>query len=1648
MQLIYGYFTSEEVTPKEHLGVIDLSNLIPENISSGPAIEADAIMYADEFGVLRYAKTNSELNQIAGSPIIHNSSVSISNKILPFTQDNIDYNFTGRENEFEQQHFCHSVYVSTNYTLLPSTVAEYIGLERSSYLRNPSQYNIKIVDNSGKEDENVKYKILLERYTNNLTKSELAGYSYQASELYRIIVLFDYVDPKEIYLVYDKYEMDEDGIPYNPHYSYKEKVNAVPYYQYVAEESEVVDPSSLDKRFYSTQLFSYKENSLLKNRINNDGWKIYTPRKAIQDPRTFQNFNWRLISKINYNFSQTRNVYSPDERPYLNVGVLYSGSVDEVKNAYVFSNLERSNLNIQKYLFNNPNANPAYNKSQKNYWLVDIDNLQNNYSSYDLLIWTPTRRLTEQQQINVETILSQNVSVVIDFSQTAFSLMNIFGFDLQIQSSNSGYITIDTTYKNADTTMGAWNLSSYEETSSNLTRNNVTGKRREPLNNNSVISIPVFTGTISQSSRSTAIVRQGDNAVFIKRSNPTGNLFPAALIITACPFFQILNDVFSADGSQTNNNGGININTGSISSDIVTGPNKLFYNIISDVSKTKVNNYAKNNTNNESTVLWTVSPWRNSWTINGELVNNEVTVLTQQEKETYNFGFKNAIGSTSAKFCRQIGFSLEELFRADFEQTPNGGDAQNIINQDCSNVEFYLECTNKNVEFLNFVNINSDIENGTETLIGQVPLQHSMFKISTTAKNQIINRATVSIDAVSKVYSPSLRLSDYSYPFIITNTSEYQERIGSNINTPRDLLPGSQVSGDYSFSLKTQVSITEVTKIVDTYKITWTAPFTSLVSGEADFRGYIIADGRLTGSMARTTFSVAESPENKIKIDKNFSPFDNYNYPTRIFSRTDIRAIDYNNTSYPQNSFHYTGDIDEGNRWDEYFYGKDSATSTSTGQTTVANTFTTNKGALIPQANIRAAILIAKQASGLYKTSILTATGGLEPSGIWATLVWTGAEPVTLSELFHKWLNSYAISIFGVNFTSSQYFNYYGTATGSFVADKFLAAYPAIHRATQTVSSGSTSARATASSVTRSTSTTTYRNGYSKDFVEYIQYTLSNQNYDVTINGNYDKATSDAVMLFQRRKSLGYVDAIVDSQTKSVLATYWLSLAKENNSLYEQKIREAPRGVAKYIRAAIKYSDIANIGTPGKEYRRISFTGVPGPTEVFDSFIVKIPRAAEAQKVHNITISTGAWPAVFESVYLYEQDFDVKRFYTDLQEGAKIPDAPYRCGFYYGARDIKANSSLTVDFDTFNGVENIRYAIVTVKSKKLSSKYGPNAEGFSISDIKFSISADGSWVPPKYGEVSSFSGSATGQISGYTVIESAEQKAIDFANISTLLNGTSTIESIKVKNISFEVTEKVSGQTKQIIHTMPSSEEERFSKLNNKYEFTQSYPGSGNVTISVNPLTQNLSLNMNNATTIPISTAQKISSSNTSSASVSDFSITQVPGRANLYVVKTTNGIQYDAKETFAAVDVSNYYIADADQPANRQNTKLTINVKDGVVILVNSQGAPAGFPNFNSYQSTTDRMYGFGFVHLLWGDATPAPYGLDWQFLHITSSGQRIFLGKKISYSEYLERNSNGTVYIGLNVFDADMDSATTGNIVGDPSRNSQLVQIDKPTR
>lgn len=1662
-----GWFNSGEITPEMHLSVSDLSELIPENVVPVSTSEIDTAMYADEFGVLRYIKTNQEMNQQFGSPIVANSEVSISNYILNKQQTDLNFNYTGRIVDLESEMFIHSYYVSNHFALLDSSVSSYNGMEKSSELREPAKAGIQVVDLSGNNfvDSNGKnnYRIILEKYTNHRSVVELSGTIYQGLDLYRIIILLEQVNPQDLYLIYNKYEKNEDDIAYNPFFGYKEKINTIQYYKPVAEESEVVDPSSSERKVYSTQLFSYKENELLRNRISNDGWKVYAPRKAIQDPRTFQSFNWRLLAKITYNYANVRNVYAESERATLKVGVLYSGQISQVKNAYVFANMEESIFNLQNYLFQNPIAASTNNKSQKNYWLVNVDDNTIDYSKFDILVWTPTQAITELQGNAINRALSLNASVFIDASliSAGFSYL---GIDLSITNTSIGFLTLQDTYKNGNTTMNAWDLNEFNESSTSIKpKYSIFGKRKEILNNDSIVSLRTFNGIPSTQSSSVALVSVDSKAVIVKRSTVTGNILPSSLIISANPFLNLVNDTIKADGSHTLNNGDTNAfavgtvgNQTSAVSTLVIGPNKFFYNYLSDVNKNKVNNYATNNTTNQSTILWNVSPWRNLWTINGAVRNGQVTVLSQLEKQEYNFSFKNAIGSTEQKFCTEVSPSISGILLRDFEGTLNGQDAESIINADFSNVEFYLECTNPNVKFLNFTDYNSTLSAGGDTLLGQPNSSYKIFKLDTQAFNQIKANppSPVSLNAYSAVNSNEFDFSSISYPYAILGASEYNSRTDSVIKTPTDFLPGSQDVRDYNFAFKTSISINEITKTVNSYKINWSTSFSSDIGGSADFKNVVFKPKGGTAGISKSNFSISEVEENKVQIKQTFSPFNKYYYPGKAFSKTDIVSADQTTTASSFNNFHYTGDIDAGNRWDEYFAGKDSFSTTGTNTNTASSvpistnvTTTTTKGPVLSSAIIKAAIIAARESDGSYETGTISylTSGASVPIGFWSTLVWKNGDAITLSIFFHQWLDKLTK---GLGLTGSAIDNFLASANASYISTEFIQQNPIIYSAIekQTLGGVSPGKVFTSTTTTSTVSRPTTRNGYSADFVKYVQYTLLRMGHKITVDGLYGSSTGTQIRLFQHNAGLGFVDGIVDSQTKSVLATYWLNLYKNNNQKYNDLRAGAPTGSQKYISAAVRYSDISNIGIAGKEYRRISFTGVPGPTVLEDYIFFKVPQKANDQVLHSITVSTGEWAVRLGELEVFATDLDLLKFYQRKKERVDIPGISQ--SFVVGAHGvINSNSSKIVDI-TY-AVTDVKWIGIRMYSRKISdSKFGPNAEGFSIKDIEFGISSPTIDIPPVYGKTSTFTGTAYGTIEGYTEIQSSDEALIDFSTISNMISSTiSNITSIKLSKVDFTMSQTVKGitQTKTVSQAILSSEQLRYSpptvnklidKISFKYEdIDVEIGGEHNSGLSS-------TLSLYNVSPSIVSSFKKNGTAAPTSISNGDFSLTQMPGRSNFYVLKTILGVGYESKETSPQVTVSGYYIADADNVASRQNTKASINVRDGIVVLTSSSGTPIGFPNFNSYV-TTDSVINFGFLNLIWNYSAPAPYGLDWGFYNVST---KKFLGKKISYFEYMAYGANN-VYIGLNAFDSDMDRGTQDNIVGTTVRAPQS-EANRPTR
>jgi hypothetical protein len=226
-------------------------------------------------------------------------------------------------------------------------------------------------------------------------------------------------------------------------------------------------------------------------------------------------------------------------------------------------------------------------------------------------------------------------------------------------------------------------------------------------------------------------------------------------------------------------------------------------------------------------------------------------------------------------------------------------------------------------------------------------------------------------------------------------------------------------------------------------------------------------------------------------------------------------------------------------------------------------------------------------------------------------------------------------------------------------------------------------------------------------------------------------------------------------------------LYKNNNTKYNDYRDGAPNESQKFISAAVRYSDISNIGVPGKEYRRISFTGVPGPSTLQDYIFFKIPQKASDQVLHSVTISTGEWAVQLGELEVFNSDLDLQKFYQRKRERVSIPGISPSAFTGYGR--VNKNSSRTLSFGVT--LPNAKWVGIRMFSTKINDlKFGPNAEGFSIKNIEFGISSPSTSIAPVYGGISRFEAKVEGTATGYVDIKSSDEALINFSTISSIID--------------------------------------------------------------------------------------------------------------------------------------------------------------------------------------------------------------------------------------------------------------------------------------
>ena len=680
--------------------------------------------------------------------------------------------------------------------------------------------------------------------------------------------------------------------------------------------------------------------------------------------------------------------------------------------------------------------------------------------------------------------------------------------------------------------------------------------------------------------------------------------------------------------------------------------------------------------------------------------------------------------------------------------------------------------------------------------------------------------------------------------------------------------------------------------------------------------------------------------------------------------------------------------------------------------------------------------------------------------------------------------------------TGKQYFDY--------VFENFLNTYliaSPVSLGSNGQSSGSSTQTTGTSSTTQTTPTTSTTNQTASTstkasttpvpgtYVSYIQYTVNCFNKgranrsQIAVSGIYDSATASAVRNFQTDKKLNAIDAIVDSETKSILALFWLDLYKYNRSEYSTLLNRAPQGIQKYIQAAILYSDIekAYDGSDSSEYRRISYTGIPGPTTIVDHIVLEVPKVLkpsgenmEWQEVSSLNIKAGEWPIGIRKVWMYEQDLGL-----GMPQGTGQPTAPE-----FNDNSVKATSNNIVTFDrllqpnervsiplSYN--RNIKYVMVEVYGNSLTrqnrSIYGPNAEGFSIKDINFTIKTptkgkDGTPRLEASGSLR-FTAVGTGTITGETNITSGDFGVFKLSSVSDAnAYPGSSINQIRLNSLKIvanlededgDIILDADGDPIEVDFTYDLPNPIIYSNGvfdNDPISFTRD-----GVQYFVNALTTTTGFeDISPSITSVYRAGGPTGGYNLSQSEVnSQFSI--LTNMAPIYQVVTTNGVEIESREYSREYEVVNYYVADADVSGlrSKQNTKLSINAKDGVVVLTDSSGNPIGLPNYSQFAQPQDLTTGtsieisFGNTLLKWnlkdsnGSLMPAPDGLQWGFYNIST---RQFLGKKFTYQYYMRNRRD--IYIGLIAFDADRNAITTDNVIGIENRTGTLVEFQFPSK
>jgi peptidoglycan hydrolase-like protein with peptidoglycan-binding domain len=874
-------FSQADPSPATNLSVIDFSDTIPENRIGSET--KTSFMIANEIGVLEDFEGNSS---------IPTANLTISDTLLrsDYRTDAIDpYIFNPSE-------YLHSFYVSKYFV---SARKDYLNFNLNS-VPEDSYYagiNIKVLDSKNQDyvDPNTgrkKYKIILEPYRTNL--------NFNLSEIpYRVIVCFDAQPAKNIKLVYDRFEVDSDGLLSNPILNFTENVNSVPYFKEQVEESLVLDPNNSNEKHYAVKKYNKKYSDIYNESIDTSGYQVFVPKKAILDNRSFEVFNWRLIAKAKQSINLELVDYgisfgdiTTQAVKTVSACVLYD-SLDTVKISntypYVFLKLGNSAFNFSKLGFTNPNATET-NPQKSAYWLVDIQSIDS-LKDYDVVAFAPTSRLSEKATQIIESYIKENSGTVLIDASRYPAEQPILSDDIKIQPLGTTQIQTHYSYNTASKILdedknGAWNIDStiFEKDTYGIFGNKKDYYRK--INTSSLDSKILSIGTSSSNASPVAIHKEYPS---LGDSLSQGNL-----IVTSFDLLQYCNAIYnpSGDGSLISTNTGSTAvfeQSGQILSGVVEGPYKFLYNIVAYALYGRA--HYKNVKESKSLIYNYVSEWNSSWVMDQEAlledekIENFVTIPSSDNSVKFGRDIIPTYNSLRDYYKKLLTESLPNYFK----------DKISLI--DLSNVEYFIEVTNPDVEFSNAGKVYTT----QEILNSNIPTAYYLHKVE---------NADLKAYAYTEKPSAKLTVPEEFGPYIIKESMTLKTSDTKKINNK--ISPVNEFKS-YSFDLATDYTYTSATdkpvqfsgSIQTNVELLYRAKLDRLVKSKRT--GYVLRNYKVDKKIGTQKGPLIKEAVN---IPAEYRVVDCINIKSSIDSNLFKDGPD---SDQPYNNFNYTGDLGLGN---------------------------------------------------------------------------------------------------------------------------------------------------------------------------------------------------------------------------------------------------------------------------------------------------------------------------------------------------------------------------------------------------------------------------------------------------------------------------------------------------------------------------------------------------------------------------------------------------------------------------------------------------------------------------------------------------------------------------------------------------------------